>query len=107
MGPNYFSHKFKVVVDPGNGAASELATNLFYDLGLDVIPVNDLPDGSFPGRAPEPREDTLKGTYELLLKEHADLAICFDGDADRVVFMDEQGFIGYDESITFIAALAV
>ena len=107
LGPNYFSHKFKVVVDPGSGAASVLATNLFYDLGLDVIPVNDLPDGSFPGRAPEPREDTLKGTYELLLKEHADLAICFDGDADRVVFMDEQGFIGYDESITFIAALAV
>jgi phosphoglucosamine mutase len=107
IGQNCFSHKFKVVVDPGNGAASVLATNLFYDLGLDVIPINDSPDGSFPGRAPEPREDTLKGTYELLLKEHADLAICFDGDADRVVFLDEQGFIGFDESITFLAALAV
>ena len=107
LGQDYFSHKFKVIVDPGNGAASVFATNLFYDLGLDVVPINDSPDGSFPGRAPEPKEETLKGTYELLKKEHADLAICFDGDADRVVFMDEQGFIGFDESITFLAALAV
>jgi phosphoglucosamine mutase len=107
FGANSLSNKFKVIVDPGNGAASNFATILFLNLGLNVIPVNDTVDGSFPGRAPEPRPDTLIGTYELLRKEHADLAVCFDGDADRVVFLDERGFIGFDESITFLASLAI
>ena len=107
FGLGYFKNKFKVVVDPGNGAASNFASDLFFNLGLDVISINDTPDGLFPGRASEPREDTLQGTWELLKKERADLAVCFDGDADRVVFMDQQGFISFDESITFIAALAV
>jgi len=106
-GANVFSKKFKVVIDPGNGAASKYASELFSDLGLVVLPLNDTPDGSFPGRNPEPREETLVKTYEFLKKERADLAVCFDGDADRVVFIDEQGFIGFDEAITFIASLAV
>ena len=106
-GSDSFSKRFRVVVDPGNGAASKFASELFSNLGLEVFPLNDTPDGSFPGRSPEPREDTLIGTYEFLKKNHADLAICFDGDADRVVFIDKDGFIGFDESITFIASLAV
>ena len=106
-GANSISKKFRVVVDPGNGAASKYASELFSSLGLDVLPLNDTPDGSFPGRNPEPREDTLAGTYEFLKKERADLAVCFDGDADRVVFIDGQGFLGFDEAITFIASLAV
>jgi len=102
-----FAHKFRVVVDPGNGAACNFATELFSDLGFEVLPINNNPDGFFPGRSPEPGRDTLSGTYEFLKKENADLAICFDGDADRVVFIDEQGFIGFDESIAFMASLAV
>jgi len=106
-GANIFSKRFRVVVDPGNGAASRFASELFFNLGLEVLPLNDTPDGSFPGRSPEPREDTLVGTYEFLKKNRADLAVCFDGDADRVVFIDQDGFIGFDESITFIASIAV
>ncbi|MDP2919598.1 MAG: phosphoglucosamine mutase [Dehalococcoidia bacterium] len=105
--PGGLSKKFKIVIDPGNGAASLFASELFSRLGLDVLPVNDTPDGSFPGRSPEPREDTLTGTYEFLKKNHADLAVCFDGDADRVVFLDKEGFIGFNEAVTFISALAV
>jgi phosphoglucosamine mutase len=107
FGANIFDKKFRIVVDPGNGAASQFASDLFSNLGLEVLPLNDTPDGSFPGRNPEPREDTLVGTYEFLKETRADLAVCFDGDADRVVFVDEQGFIGFDEAITFIASLAV
>jgi len=97
----------KIVVDPGNGAASGYASRLFSRLGLNVIPVNDTPDGRFPGRSPEPREDTLTGTHRFLVEHNADLAACFDGDADRVVFLDRQGFIGFDEAVTFVAAQAV
>jgi phosphomannomutase len=97
----------KVVVDPGNGAASRFASDIFVQMGFDVVPVNDEPDGLFPGRSPEPKEDTLQGTLDFLRQHNADLAICFDGDADRVVFCDKEGFLGFNEPIAFISRLAV
>jgi len=102
-----FNHRLKVVVDPGNGAASNFASYILAQMGLEVIPVNDEPDGLFPGRSPEPKEDTLQGTVNFLRQHNADLAICFDGDADRVVFCDEEGFLGFNEPIAFISRLAV
>jgi len=101
------NHRLKVVVDPGNGAASQFASDIFVQMGLDVIPVNDEPDGLFPGRSPEPKEDTLQGTVNFLRQHNADLAICFDGDADRVVFCDKEGFLGFNEPIAFISRMAV
>jgi phosphoglucosamine mutase len=101
------NNQLKVVVDPGNGAASQFASYILVQMGLDVIPVNDEPDGLFPGRSPEPKEDTLQGTVDFLRKNNADLAICFDGDADRVVFCDKEGFLGFNEPIAFISRLAV
>jgi phosphoglucosamine mutase len=102
-----FNHQLKVVVDPGNGAASKFASDIFVHLGLNVIPVNDEPNGFFPGRSPEPKEDTLQGTVNSLRQQNAGLAICFDGDADRVVFCDKEGFLGFNEPIAFISRLAV
>jgi len=102
-----FNHQLKVVVDPGNGAASKFASDIFVEMGLDVIPVNDEPNGLFPGRSPEPKEDTLQGTISFLRQHDADLAICFDGDADRVVFCDKEGFLGFNEPIAFISRLVV
>lgn len=96
---------FKVVVDPGNGAAAGYASSVFKDAGLDVLPINDKPDGLFPNRSPEPMAETLKETISYLRKENADIAVCFDGDADRVVFCDKKGFIGYNEAISFISML--
>ncbi|MCW3134332.1 MAG: phosphoglucosamine mutase [Methanophagales archaeon] len=98
---------FKVVVDPGNGAAADYASMVFKKAGIDVLPLNDEPDGLFPNRSPEPTAETLKETISYLRKENADLAICFDGDADRVVFCDKKGFIGYNEAISFISRLRV
>ena len=103
----YSNGSLRVVVDPGNGAASGFASELFSAAGLEVIPFNDEPDGSFPGRDPEPRGDTLQGTIEFLRQRGADLAICFDGDADRVVFCDREGFLGFDELISFVSRMAV
>jgi phosphoglucosamine mutase len=101
------NHGLKVVVDPGNGAASQFASDIFVRMGFDVVSVNDEPDGLFPGRNPEPKEDTLRGTVDFLRQHSADLAICFDGDADRVVFCDKEGFLGFNEPIAFISRLAV
>ena len=98
---------FKVVVDPGNGAASGYASTVFENAGLDVLPINDEPDGLFPNRSPEPTAETVKGAISYLRREDADIAVCFDGDADRVVFCDREGFIGYNEAISFIARLKI
>jgi len=107
LSPTGSNHRLKIVVDPGNGAASKFASYIFVQMGLNVIPVNDEPDGHFPGRSPEPRADTLQGTIDFLRHHNADLAICFDGDADRVVFCDKEGFLGFNEPIAFISRLAV
>jgi phosphoglucosamine mutase len=102
-----FKHNFRIVIDAGNGAASGFVSDLFSVLGLNVIPINYEPDGLFPGRSPEPREDTLHGTVDFLRKHGADLAACFDGDADRVVFCDSEGFLGFDEMTALVSYLAV
>ena len=99
--------RFRIAVDPGNGAASGIAGEIFTAFGYTVMPINDTPDGTFPGRSPEPKQDTLKNTYQFLLDNDLDIAVCFDGDADRVVFIDKEGFIGFTESVAFLSALAV
>ncbi len=102
-----FNRHLKVVVDPGNGAASKFATDVLSQIGILVLPINDEPDGRFPGRSPEPKQDTLQGTLDFLRQNNADVAICFDGDADRVVFCDREGFLGFNEPIAFISRLAI
>ncbi len=101
------NHNLRIVVDPGNGAASGFASELFSRLGFEVIPTNDEPDGRFSGRNPEPKEDTLGGTIKFVRQRNADLAVCFDGDADRVVFCDREGFLGFNEMIAYISRLAI
>jgi len=100
------SRDLKVMVDPGNGAASGFVTRLFTELGLRVLSVNDTPDGTFPGRKPEPTGETLVDTVRFLRDQGADLAVCFDGDADRVVFCDKDGFWGFNEPTAYISRLA-
>jgi len=102
-----FEPHIRLVVDAGNGAAANLATTFFREKGFEVFPINDEPDGSFPGRDPEPSAESLQGTVKYLNDCGADLAISFDGDADRVVFCDRQGFLGYNEMIAFLSRLAV
>jgi phosphoglucosamine mutase len=99
--------RFKLLIDPGNGASYELAPTFFQELGFEVSAVNNEPDGLFPGRGAEPTAEALKTTIKSLNDCGADLAICFDGDADRVVFCDRKGFLGYNEMVTFISRLAV
>jgi len=105
--PHGKTPKFRIAVDPGNGAASGIAAEIFTAFGYQVMAINDTPDGTFPGRSPEPKKETLEKTYQFLKDNGLDIAVCFDGDADRVVFVDRQGFIGFTESVAFLSYLAV
>jgi phosphomannomutase/phosphoglucomutase len=81
---------WKVVVDPGNGAQSDVAPWVLRQLGLDVIELNASVQGEFYSRDTEVEGD-FKGLQETVITEKADFGIGFDSDGDRAVFIDEKG----------------
>ncbi|MFX0096265.1 MAG: phosphoglucosamine mutase [Candidatus Hodarchaeota archaeon] len=95
---------FKLVVDPGCGAAYKIAPRLLRELGCTVASLNAQRDGFFPGRDPVPSVENLANLSALVDAVSADLGVAFDGDADRVVFTDERGRV--IEGDRFLAALA-
>ncbi len=85
---------FKVVVDCGNGCCSGIAPAFLEEQGLDVVPLFCEPDGRFPNRNPNPTASgSLDRLSEQVAKTRADLGLAFDGDGDRVAFVDRGGRI--------------
>ena len=80
----------EVVVDVGNGAGSVTADALL-ELGCSVRTINAQQDGRFPGRPSEPNEETLGDLQQLVGATDADLGVAHDGDADRMMAVDERG----------------
>ena len=79
----------KIVVDCANGAAYKLAPKVFFELGADVIPIGVEPDGfniNHHCGAIAP-----KSIQEAVLSNKADVGIALDGDADRLVLVDQLG----------------
>lgn len=97
--------KLRVVVDAGNGATSEIAPALFRKLGYDVVELYCQPDGNFPNRSPNPSlAENLRGLGEKVRSSGATLGVAFDGDGDRVAFVDENGrAVDNDDIIVLIA----
>lgn len=95
--------RWRVVIDTGNGAQSEVAPEVLKGLGLDVICINDSIQKNFLSRDTEVGGDFLE-LQEAVVKEKADLGIGFDSDGDRIIFVDEKGgFVSGDYSGTLIA----
>jgi len=95
------------VVDVGNGVGSVTAAAL-GELGVDVTTLNAQPDGSFPGRPSEPTAETLTTLCRQVEHGDADLGIAHDGDADRMVAVDETGtFVPKDVLLALFARRAV
>ncbi|MFO7955979.1 MAG: phosphomannomutase/phosphoglucomutase [Candidatus Brocadiia bacterium] len=81
-----------VVVDAGHGTMSDWAPVAFGRAGCNVVELFCTPDGRFPDRSPNPsRPEALEAAGERVRETGADVAACFDGDGDRVVFLDEEG----------------
>ncbi len=86
--------RLKIVIDAGNGTGGEISERIFRELGCDVIPLYCEPDGSFPNHHPDPTIDEfLNDLIETVKRERADIGIAYDGDADRVGFIDDKGRI--------------
>jgi phosphomannomutase/phosphoglucomutase len=89
-----------VVVDSGNGTAGLAAPEVLAGMGCTVVELYSEPDGRFPNHHPDP---TIPKNLEKLIstvKEHqADLGIAFDGDADRIGVVDEEGNILWGDQL--------
>ncbi|MHA2178289.1 MAG: phosphoglucosamine mutase [Candidatus Thorarchaeota archaeon] len=102
------SKKFRVIVDPGNGAACVLTPYLMQRLNCDVVTINGQLDGHFPSRPSEPEEESLGDLIVMVKETEADLGIAHDGDSDRVVFVTKKGeVVRGDRTIALLAREAL
>lgn len=82
--------KWRIVVDAGNGSFWQLAPRVLSELGQDVVPLFCAPNGRFPNRNPNPSEAEHLGALRAHIRsQKAELGVAYDGDGDRVVFVDE------------------
>ena len=80
----------KVVIDCANGAGYRAAPEVLWELGADVVPVGVSPDGRNINL--ECGSTSPRVAAETVVAHGADVAICLDGDADRVLVIDEKGY---------------
>ncbi len=96
--------KLKVVVDCANGPASTITPIVLQRMGCRVITINSNIDGHFPGRPPEPVDENLTDLKRAVVSMKADMGIAHDGDADRMVAIDDKGaFLGGDQLLALFA----
>ena len=81
----------RIVLDCANGAASYLSPRIFRELGAEVIPVNNLPDGININKQCGSTHPEM--VAREVLKHGADFGLAHDGDADRVIAVDQEGNI--------------
>jgi phosphomannomutase len=99
----------RVVLDAGNGAWSEIAPKIFRRLGFDVTCISCVIDGNFPDRSPDcSRANYLKRLSGAVIEQPCSIGIAWDGDGDRVAFVDEEGiFVSPDEIAILLAHAAL
>ena len=94
----------KVVVDASNGMAGRFVPRLFDDLPIKIIPLNFKHDGRFV-HPPNPLvQENLAQLKKTVLRRKAHLGVCFDGDADRCIFVDEKGQAVQPDLVTAVLA---
>ena len=83
--------KIKVVIDPGNGTTALFAKDIYSMFeNLDIVMINDKSDSNFPNHHPDPSVvENLRQLQDKVKQVKADIGIAFDGDGDRVGFVDE------------------
>jgi len=91
-GKTELARPLRIVIDAGNGIAGKVACQIFRRLGCEVVELHCQPDGDFPNHHPDPLVRTNLEDLQRKVKEaKADLGIAYDGDGDRVGFVDEEG----------------
>ncbi len=90
----------KIVMDCAHGATYDVAPNVLKELGAEVVTIGAQPDGLNINKGVGSTKPEL--LCETVLSERADLGVAFDGDGDRVLFVDENGDILDGDSILYL-----
>ena len=93
----------KLVIDCAHGSASRVAGELLQQLGAEIVTIHDEPDGSKINVACG-ATDTAD-LQQTVLKTGASLGLAFDGDADRLIAVDEKGHIVDGDAVMMICAI--
>ncbi len=93
---------YRIVIDCANGAASDIAPELFARLGADVVAIFNSPDGRNINQ--DCGSLHLDALRDRVLEEGAVIGIAFDGDADRALFVDEKGNVVDGDAVLWVMA---
>jgi phosphomannomutase/phosphoglucomutase len=97
--------RVKVVVDAGNGMGGFIGAPLYREMGCDVVELFCEPDSRFPNHHPDPTVvENMRFAVDAVGEHKADLAIAFDGDADRIGVVDEKGRVIWGDQLMIIFA---
>jgi len=101
------SARFKVVLDPCNGAGALICPELLERFGCDVTVINGSPDGRF-AHMPEPLPENLSELCRAVKEVGADIGLAVDPDADRLAMVSDEGeAIGEEYTLAFAAKLVL
>jgi phosphomannomutase/phosphoglucomutase len=82
----------KIVMDSANGTCGLVAPGLFKKMDCYVTELYSQPNGKFPNHYPDPtRAENLTDIKRMVVQNASDFGVAYDGDGDRVVFIDEKG----------------
>ena len=96
----------KIAIDCANGAIGPEIRLLAQDIPGRLEILFSEPDGNFPGHEPNPlKEENLAALKNRVLAMKADLGVAFDGDGDRVIFLDEKGEAARGDFVLAILAI--
>jgi len=98
----------KVVADCGNGIGGVCAADTLRAIGVEVLPLFDEVDGTFPNHHPDPSEpENLADLIDSVRLMDADLGLAFDGDADRLGVVTLAGDIIFPDRVMMLLAMDV
>lgn len=100
-------HGLSVALDAGNGIGGPVALKILKRLGIRIYPLYCRPDGSFPNHVPDPIiKENRKDLTELVKKKKPTFGVLLDGDADRLLLVDEKGnFVPGDLTVALMAEI--
>lgn len=98
----------KIAIDAGNGMAGETVPRVFKHLPCEIIPMYFELDGTFPNHQANPlKPENVADLQKMVVEQKCDLGVAFDGDADRMFLIDENGKAIGGDMVTAMVAVAL
>ena len=99
---------YKIAVDAGNGMAGMIVPRVFKRLPCELVPLFFELDGTFPNHPASPIEpENTEDLRRVVVEQHCDMGVAFDGDADRMFLISEMGALLGGDMVTALVSDSV